>query len=172
MSTHCSNHNEKHIANSAWIHKYMKSDNSFDKREEKFVGWYHEIWAWKRGEWLTLFKHKCIGYLESDQLISNFKDWVKMKATYNYFFIAFHFFHFSSLPETNISNKIYDTTPVWLINGVSESLKWKKKSLQILILFCFAENFFWRPASVRGQHTYASIDIDGWLFSCPNFSLG
>ena len=62
-----------------------------------------------------------------------------MKATYNSIFIAFHFFHFSSLPETNISNKSYDTTPVWLINDVSESLKWKKKSLQILILFCFAD---------------------------------
>ena len=44
--------NAKHIANRAWIHKYMKSDNSYDKREEYFVGWYHEIWAGKRAEWL------------------------------------------------------------------------------------------------------------------------
>ena len=48
--------NAKHIANRAWIHKYTKSDNSYDKREEYFVGWYHEIWAGKRAEWLITLK--------------------------------------------------------------------------------------------------------------------
>ena len=47
----------------------------------------------------------------------------------------------------------------------------EKKSLQIVILFCFADIFFWRPASVRGQHTYSTFDLDGWFSSCPDFSL-
>ena len=49
----------------------MKSDNSYDKREEYFVGWYHEPGNEKEQNDQSFFKHKWISYLESHQLISN-----------------------------------------------------------------------------------------------------